>query len=946
MDIRSNYIFSLRPTRSKGRSLVIENKVKSNETLYECLPFATVALPGFCNSCYQSTSFSPPSASSSSTATAASSPSSSSVMNARCGGCSTVYYCSRTCQRNDWPIHRYLCSLYRKCMTESGGKPVPTVALLAAAVLRQIRKEGYSLLNPPSASNSHPIGEQIFDAERRQFFTSAPSVIALEANQTQHPVHLIKEYTETAKYIMRLFMDPLVQIKNNRYNRKMNKLRLQMNSNEYNKEIYDEEDEDTDEEEEQKQEMENDQGHYGGTNYSSSSTDYNHSSTNRSGLEQRSTDTEILNYELQLQSPLKSGKPFFITPPSAFASSLQYKQTNSTVGNDSKFTFGGSKAETKRNAQLYVENLRHTRLTQSTGSTSNGALVHDDNVVDGDDAYFSNTNKISSENAENALFGDTLPKALPAMKKIKEIPVGKSLQPHSNAKLFSETFDPTVTTNVAPDDPLSTNESTAMNDSGNDSNTSSQNPRIFKSNKMVTEEDYLIGVPTLEECVTLLCKLHCNTYTIWDNELRPVGIGIYPFSSLMNHSCDPNCIILYIGTKQVIRTIKPLQKGEELQISYIDSGLPTPLRLQELRENYFFECDCSRCANFVKYERLLLPTRALTEEEKQAVKEANYTAQAKQTLSNLLSDIDSIVSNIHQRAITIQNSLDPTVPFETLHISGNTGESEEEYLKARNKENLATLATATPKLDDTIQALTATYLPLEPFNIQDSTSMGVRCTRVHCKGSHIILPTRSRKYYGVDNERYVQPVPASFAGVCSGCGKLLRTDDRLASIAVEERISKLITLQKAGAPAKVLLAAGVPLFAESKARLHSCHIQFTTLANTLMNAAIDDKNFTLAETFCNATHSGYDFMYPLGHPLPALQYALHGKLCNYNGQYTSTVQYIRKALKILMFTHDGSPNGPGKVFLQELHNLRNQAEVSAVTIADKDVAASLTRFED
>jgi len=273
-------------------------------------------------------------------------------------------------------------------------------------------------------------------------------------------------------------------------------------------------------------------------------------------------------------------------------------------------------------------------------------------------------------------------------------------------------------------------------------------------------------------------------------------------------------------------------------------------------------------------------------------------------------------------------------------------EEEKEPVSSVNPEDLASLATATPKLDDNIQALTARHLPLEPFNIQDSTLLGIRCTRVHCKGLHVLLPYQSRKHYGVDNDRYVQPVPASFAGVCSGCGKQLHKDDKIATLAVEERIRKLIMLQKAGAPAKVILTAGTSLYPESKARLHIQNYQFTLLANTLMNAAIELEQYDIAEKYCTDTHPGYDYSYPLGHPLPGLQYALHGKLCNYYGQYSPAVQYIKKALKSLVFIYDGSPNGVGKRILQELQNLKTQAEVSAVTIADANVAAVLTRFED
>ena len=41
--------------------------------------------------------------------------------------------------------------------------------------------------------------------------------------------------------------------------------------------------------------------------------------------------------------------------------------------------------------------------------------------------------------------------------------------------------------------------------------------------------------------------------------------------------------------------IRPILKDEEITISYIDDTHPKTKRQQELRERYFFECQCKRC---------------------------------------------------------------------------------------------------------------------------------------------------------------------------------------------------------------------------------------------------------------------------------------------------------------------------------------------------------------
>eukprot|EP00644_Phytophthora_capsici_P011719 jgi/Phyca11/572939/estExt2_Genewise1.C_PHYCAscaffold_500273 len=63
----------------------------------------------------------------------------------------------------------------------------------------------------------------------------------------------------------------------------------------------------------------------------------------------------------------------------------------------------------------------------------------------------------------------------------------------------------------------------------------------------------------------------------------------------MNHSCDPNCTVLYTknGDGHVV-AIRDIKKGEELCICYIDVDMDVQTREANLRE-YKFKCFCSRC---------------------------------------------------------------------------------------------------------------------------------------------------------------------------------------------------------------------------------------------------------------------------------------------------------------------------------------------------------------
>ncbi|KAM4693770.1 histone-lysine N-methyltransferase SMYD3 isoform 3-T3 [Discoglossus pictus] len=58
-------------------------------------------------------------------------------------------------------------------------------------------------------------------------------------------------------------------------------------------------------------------------------------------------------------------------------------------------------------------------------------------------------------------------------------------------------------------------------------------------------------------------KVTCNSFTISDGEMQDVAVGLYPSMSLLNHSCDPNCVIVFEGKCLLLRTVKEIPKGEE-----------------------------------------------------------------------------------------------------------------------------------------------------------------------------------------------------------------------------------------------------------------------------------------------------------------------------------------------------------------------------------------------
>ena len=78
----------------------------------------------------------------------------------------------------------------------------------------------------------------------------------------------------------------------------------------------------------------------------------------------------------------------------------------------------------------------------------------------------------------------------------------------------------------------------------------------------------------------------------------PLGIGCYPRAALLNHSCAPNCVLVFDGACVRVRTICNVAEGEELLVSYVDLLRPTTARQMVLRYGYGFECVCTRCTGF------------------------------------------------------------------------------------------------------------------------------------------------------------------------------------------------------------------------------------------------------------------------------------------------------------------------------------------------------------
>ena len=76
----------------------------------------------------------------------------------------------------------------------------------------------------------------------------------------------------------------------------------------------------------------------------------------------------------------------------------------------------------------------------------------------------------------------------------------------------------------------------------------------------------------------LLARFACNNHTICDEELRPLGVGLYPLGAAVNHSCRPNCMQGFRGSRIQFRALREILPGEEVTISYVELAATRQVR--------------------------------------------------------------------------------------------------------------------------------------------------------------------------------------------------------------------------------------------------------------------------------------------------------------------------------------------------------------------------------
>jgi hypothetical protein len=101
----------------------------------------------------------------------------------------------------------------------------------------------------------------------------------------------------------------------------------------------------------------------------------------------------------------------------------------------------------------------------------------------------------------------------------------------------------------------------------------------------------------------IIAQISNNSFAVQGGvDGEAVGAALYPSVSMANHSCRANAVQTFFCREKMlpqiaITTYRPIQKDEELTISYIETGAPTAMRNKQLWKQYKFRCLCEKCVD-------------------------------------------------------------------------------------------------------------------------------------------------------------------------------------------------------------------------------------------------------------------------------------------------------------------------------------------------------------
>lgn len=120
-----------------------------------------------------------------------------------------------------------------------------------------------------------------------------------------------------------------------------------------------------------------------------------------------------------------------------------------------------------------------------------------------------------------------------------------------------------------------------------------------------------LGIDSATELLDLVCQFSCNSFTLTDSDLNPLGVCMHPSIAMVNHACTPNAAVVFPfggsakhgqqkwndGEDKIMQLValRAIEPGEELLISYVDIADTYEERKSYLKKRYCFDCRCDLC---------------------------------------------------------------------------------------------------------------------------------------------------------------------------------------------------------------------------------------------------------------------------------------------------------------------------------------------------------------
>lgn len=110
--------------------------------------------------------------------------------------------------------------------------------------------------------------------------------------------------------------------------------------------------------------------------------------------------------------------------------------------------------------------------------------------------------------------------------------------------------------------------------------------------------EHVVGFKSnIEDLEFLAALINANAHGMGAQGLHntDIAIGIFPFVSMLNHSCRPNCCFASEGDAMHVRAMQDIPQDTELCLSYINLYESRRTRRHQLAMTKHFDCGCPRC---------------------------------------------------------------------------------------------------------------------------------------------------------------------------------------------------------------------------------------------------------------------------------------------------------------------------------------------------------------